>query len=160
MHDPLVVAFEIRRPWPQRSAVPGRRVGGRAAVSVVHDAPTFLASACGPEPACRGLDLEIFFPAAGGTDHGERAKSICARCPLLAACRDWALGQSGYTLHGVWGGMTQQERVRARSRSSISATSTSAAPTTASTHTTAVNVHCRSGSASPGHRGAAPTPTR
>lgn len=79
-----------------------------------HASPTFLAGDL--RPACRGHDIKIFFPPPASPDHGEQAKTICARCPLLAACRDWALAQSAYTLHGVWGGMTRQERVQARSR--------------------------------------------
>ena len=40
MHDPLVVAFEIRRPWPQRSTLPAtgsRRDGVRWRIKLHHD---------------------------------------------------------------------------------------------------------------------------
>lgn len=61
--------------------------------------------------ACGEVDPEIFFPisttgAALGQIH--QAQAICARCPVAAACLDWALriGQD----HGVWGGTTPEER--------------------------------------------------
>lgn len=40
MHDPLVVAFEIRRPWPRRSSIPGgRRYWWPPLVTVWHREP-------------------------------------------------------------------------------------------------------------------------
>lgn len=39
MHDPFVVAFELRRPWPQRSADPGRRFWLPPLITVWHREP-------------------------------------------------------------------------------------------------------------------------
>jgi WhiB family transcriptional regulator, redox-sensing transcriptional regulator len=61
--------------------------------------------------ACRYADPRLFFPA--GTDgpaqvEANRAKQVCAGCPVQAACLDSALS-SGYET-GVWGGTTEGER--------------------------------------------------
>ncbi|MEV4139322.1 WhiB family transcriptional regulator [Dactylosporangium sp. NPDC049742] len=63
--------------------------------------------------ACREVDPEIFFPisatsAALGQVH--EAQAICARCPVVADCLQWALrtGQ-GY---GMWGGTTPRRTAR------------------------------------------------
>lgn len=65
------------------------------------------------QAACRqpGVDAELFFPVSeSGPALREiaAAKAICARCPVAAACRDWAL-RSG-EVAGIWGGTTPSER--------------------------------------------------
>ena len=64
-------------------------------------------------PACRGIPVELFFPERGQlpTD----AKRVCRGCPLLIQCRRWALDQPVAELHGVWGGLTQHERIDIKS---------------------------------------------
>lgn len=63
--------------------------------------------------ACRNLDTEQFFHPEGergGTRRrrDDAAKAICAKCPVIAQCREYALAvQEPY---GVWGGLTQEER--------------------------------------------------
>ncbi|MFI6819743.1 WhiB family transcriptional regulator [Micromonospora sp. NPDC050187] len=76
--------------------------------------PAFLDEATNP-PACRGHDPETFFPEhrkGGPAVHvqASRAKAICAECPLLAPCREWAFEQSPTALHGIWGGTTYNDR--------------------------------------------------
>lgn len=65
--------------------------------------------------ACRSVDPDTFFPTAEtGTAHDRqvaRAKRVCRRCPVQAACRDWAIDDLP---HGVAGGLTEDERRRAR----------------------------------------------
>lgn len=56
------------------------------------------------EAACRGRDA-LFF-AHGDVNDG-KAKDICATCPLLEACAQYALHHS---VQGVWGGMTDEDR--------------------------------------------------
>jgi len=78
------------------------------------------------QAACREADTAIFFHPTGerGTRFEERekaAKQVCARCPVLMACRRYALqAQEAY---GVWGGLTEAERLartgRQRRRSSL-----------------------------------------
>lgn len=61
--------------------------------------------------ACRDEESELFFPV--GTSgpaiwQASRAKAVCHRCPVVEECLDFALrtGQD----HGIWGGMTEDER--------------------------------------------------
>lgn len=63
--------------------------------------------------ACVGMDSSLFFHPdgeRGGTRRrrGERAKAICATCPVIDRCRDHAL--ASHEPYGVWGGMTEEER--------------------------------------------------
>lgn len=61
--------------------------------------------------ACRRAEPELFFPvsAAGqSTAETERAKAVCARCPVRRECLQFALATR--QAYGVWGGMSEQER--------------------------------------------------
>lgn len=58
--------------------------------------------------ACRGMDVEVFFPEAGRQLQVRAAKQVCARCPVTAECLADAL-ESGLS-HGVWGGLSARER--------------------------------------------------
>lgn len=61
--------------------------------------------------ACRDTDPELFFPVTDvgpGAQQVERAKAVCARCPVREACLSFAL-ESGLD-HGVFGGLTERER--------------------------------------------------
>lgn len=60
---------------------------------------------------CRREDPELFWPvgtSGPALQQIAEAKSVCRRCPVQAACLEWALesGQDG----GVWGGMSEDER--------------------------------------------------
>lgn len=65
------------------------------------------------EGLCNPLDPEYFFHPEG--ERGgprrrriERAKRICAQCPVITQCREYALmNQEPY---GVWGGLSEEER--------------------------------------------------
>ncbi|MEU7811844.1 WhiB family transcriptional regulator [Pseudonocardia sp. NPDC049154] len=65
--------------------------------------------------ACRGVDPETFFPVAEAgparDDAVERAKALCAGCPVRAACLSWALVALP---HGVAGGLDEHERAELR----------------------------------------------
>jgi WhiB family redox-sensing transcriptional regulator len=66
--------------------------------------------------ACRDADSSLFFHPSGerGPAHDERdaaAKTVCARCPVRAACLGYAL--DAREPYGVWGGLTAEERQRA-----------------------------------------------
>lgn len=50
----------------------------------------------------------IFFPHRGSSPR--QAKALCATCPLLPPCREYALTQPPDALFGVWGGLTQRDR--------------------------------------------------
>ena len=63
--------------------------------------------------ACRGMDLDAFFHPTGerGQERRrreDRAKRVCAACPVMDACRRWA--HSVEEPFGVWGGESEDER--------------------------------------------------
>lgn len=63
--------------------------------------------------ACRDTDPELFFPlseSGKSLDQVAEAKAICAGCPVRQPCLAFALrtGQA----HGIWGGLTEEERRR------------------------------------------------
>ncbi|MGH3388176.1 MAG: WhiB family transcriptional regulator [Actinomadura sp.] len=61
--------------------------------------------------ACRGEDPELFFPIGVvgiGADQARRAVAVCRRCAVRAECLRFALRSS--QKHGVWGGLTEEER--------------------------------------------------
>ena len=65
--------------------------------------------------ACRGTpDPDLFFPlhiTGPAARQVAAAKAISARCPVLPACRTWALAHEAY---GIWGGLTERERAHLR----------------------------------------------
>ena len=62
--------------------------------------------------ACRGIDLEVFFPGRG--ESAGPARQVCARCPVRQPCLDYAI--SNRIVHGIWGGLTERERRALQSR--------------------------------------------
>jgi WhiB family redox-sensing transcriptional regulator len=70
--------------------------------------------------ACRTPDpvygYDLHFPVsekAASARQIARAKAVCASCPVLAACREYALASGDA---GIWGGMTHSERRKVRAR--------------------------------------------
>jgi WhiB family transcriptional regulator, redox-sensing transcriptional regulator len=69
------------------------------------------------EAACIGEDPEVFFPEGRERpvwEDIERAKAICRTCPVVDACRDWAVAMRIES--GIWGGLTEAERQRVGGR--------------------------------------------
>lgn len=60
--------------------------------------------------ACLGLDPDIFFPRQGAS--AEPAKAICADCPVVQECLEFALRNR--EIHGVWGGVSERARRKLR----------------------------------------------
>lgn len=61
--------------------------------------------------ACRDRDPELWFPvgdAGPALLQVEQAKAVCRTCPVIDACLIWAMRNR--IEHGVWGGMSEQER--------------------------------------------------
>ncbi|MFE6839147.1 MULTISPECIES: WhiB family transcriptional regulator [unclassified Streptomyces] len=84
------------------AAVPNPRVPARA-----EDGPWHA------EAVCRRDEAGLFFapskePTAARLSREEAAKRVCARCPVMVACRQHALLQP--EPYGVWGGLTAAER--------------------------------------------------
>ena len=76
--------------------------------------------------ACRGEDSSYFFAPNYFEKRREKdareavAKAICVRCPVLEACREYALGVR--ETHGIWGGLNEMERralLRERAREAV-----------------------------------------
>jgi WhiB family transcriptional regulator, redox-sensing transcriptional regulator len=61
--------------------------------------------------ACQDEDPDLFFPitsAGPGRAQVAAAKTVCARCAVRQACLRFAL--EARQDHGVWGGMSEEER--------------------------------------------------
>lgn len=64
--------------------------------------------------ACRGPQAAVFFPPPhferkrDRLERERRAKAICATCPVMAECLDYALTIK--EPHGIWGGLNEAER--------------------------------------------------
>lgn len=66
---------------------------------------------------CRLYAPATFFPSDGvGVD---RARKICATCPVIETCLDYALEER--IEHGVWGGCSERERRRILKRRQLEA---------------------------------------
>lgn len=63
------------------------------------------------DAACRGLS-HLFFPEAAERPQARErreamARQVCAQCPVLETCREFAREQHEY---GFWGGESEDER--------------------------------------------------
>src|SRR5262245_40249931 len=66
--------------------------------------------------ACRSADPDLFFPiSSSGQSMAQEAeaKAICAGCRVRHECLAFALRT--HQAHGVWGGLSEQERRPVRS---------------------------------------------
>jgi len=75
-------------------------------------APTRFAARWRERAACRGTDLEVFFPGRG--ESAGPARQVCAACPVRQPCLDYAI--TNRITHGIWGGLTERERRALQSR--------------------------------------------
>lgn len=61
--------------------------------------------------ACVGADPELFY-IYGSTSHSrDRARAICATCPVRLECLEHAIHHEQF---GVWGGLSSEEREQIR----------------------------------------------
>lgn len=58
--------------------------------------------------ACAGLPADLFHPKR--EDIKGPASAVCNTCPVRNECLDWAL--TTHQHHGIWGGLTGEERDR------------------------------------------------
>jgi WhiB family redox-sensing transcriptional regulator len=65
--------------------------------------------------ACAEYDTEFFFPPKGVS--ARKAKAVCASCPVVSECREFALAVPEE--HGVWGNTTPEERKALRRQSRV-----------------------------------------
>lgn len=67
---------------------------------------------------CRGIDPQVFHPSEEDEAAADAAKAICALCPVVDSCLEFAI--TAREKDGVWGGLTARERrrlIRQRRRS-------------------------------------------
>ena len=65
------------------------------------------------QSACLTADPELFFPLSSmgpSLRQVTEAKKVCGQCPVRAECLEFALSTN--QVHGVWGGMSEDERRR------------------------------------------------
>lgn len=68
--------------------------------------------------ACTVGDPESFFPPGSSYIYLreiEAAKAVCRSCVVLDDCREWAIA-SEEAEHGIWGGLSEDERRALRRR--------------------------------------------
>lgn len=96
---------------------------GRRRIGPVVAAPTITTPApttpgWRTRAACRDSDPELFFPDPGQSSAVRTARSICAHCPVIDACRafieDIETQRGARAPHGIWAGTTAEERRLAR----------------------------------------------
>jgi len=65
--------------------------------------------------ACQSTDPELFFPVSStgrSLEQANEAKAVCARCLVRRQCLSFALRTR--QAHGIWGGLTEEERYEMR----------------------------------------------
>lgn len=58
--------------------------------------------------ACAGTDPEQFFPAFPSRGTAAAARELCASCPAVRSCLEYALADE--SIVGIWGGTNERER--------------------------------------------------
>lgn len=61
--------------------------------------------------SCAGIAVDLFYPEDGQPEYVQHLRRVCAECPILAECFDWALHKE---IYGFWAGTTKAERKRIR----------------------------------------------
>lgn len=60
------------------------------------------------QASCAEVQPDLFFSETGNHIETRLAKSVCAQCPVIEQCLEYALA---YRMEfGVWGGLSSQER--------------------------------------------------
>lgn len=66
--------------------------------------------------ACTSVDPDLFFPPPASPKVTAAAREVCRGCPVQVQCVDFAIraDTGGRPLHGIWGGLTHDQRTRLR----------------------------------------------
>jgi len=71
-------------------------------------------------PSCATIGGDFWFPEStlegGSTADSFYAKSICNRCPHKRECAEWGIYKE---THGIWGGLTNRDRLAIRRQRGI-----------------------------------------
>ena len=79
------------------------------------------------EGACRDADPTLFFAPDGSEPdpvkeaRESEAKAFCEGCPIRQACLDWSIDNR--ERHGIWGGLSDEERADLLRRARVKAAS-------------------------------------
>ena len=65
------------------------------------------------QAACRGQDVQVWFPTLYRKKDQQALTAICFSCPVQSECLEYAGGESNDSI-GVWGGLTGKRLIRAR----------------------------------------------
>jgi hypothetical protein len=87
-----------------------KTVAGRAIEWLVTTSPEFPRALCVAED----IDPDLFFPQPTDLWGTLEAKSVCHNCIHRAECAEWAITNN--ISHGIFGGLTPEERQRAKRR--------------------------------------------
>jgi len=77
---------------------------------------TFRSASWQRAAACRTADPELFFPVSSSghsLEQIDQAKAVCRTCIVRRQCLAYAIASNE---EGVWGGMTEDERMRVAHR--------------------------------------------
>lgn len=91
----------------------GREVSlvfGEPLSSIIPEKVLSMSATWRKRAACRGIDVDIFYPDTEDDVDAVEAKAICAECPVRQACLEHALANR--EREGIWGGTTERERRR------------------------------------------------
>jgi WhiB family transcriptional regulator, redox-sensing transcriptional regulator len=72
--------------------------------------------------ACRSADPDLFFPISSSgksVEQAAEAKAVCACCLVRRQCLAFALRTR--QAHGIWGGLTAEERSQPRTARAVTA---------------------------------------
>ena len=62
------------------------------------------------DAACAGQDSKLWFPRRGDWRTGNKAKAICAACPVREDCLAMAMAEPWRYRGGIYGGLDPRER--------------------------------------------------
>ena len=66
------------------------------------------------DAACRHMPAELFFPEEGGRISDRAGKAVCAECPTRIRCLEYAVVTRQHV--GIWGGLSERQRLNMRRR--------------------------------------------
>jgi WhiB family transcriptional regulator, redox-sensing transcriptional regulator len=72
--------------------------------------------------ACRSIDPDLFFPISSSgksVEQAAKAKAVCDCCLVRRQCLAFALQTR--QAHGIWGGLTAEERSQPRTARDVTA---------------------------------------
>lgn len=66
--------------------------------------------------SCRGKPVDWWFETNPARANYKLAMKYCQVCTVRTQCLEWAMSQDVYTLHGIWGGTSKNQRIQIKQR--------------------------------------------